>query len=72
MKQLVDCVGMSERKKVLESGRRLRVIGLTSLLLLVYRPGETVAVVIKHFAMANMTYPTAVEYVTVKCPPNRA
>jgi hypothetical protein len=31
MKQLVDCVGMSARKKVLESGRKPRVIGLWSL-----------------------------------------
>ena len=31
MKQLVDCVGMSARKKVLESGRKPRVIGVWSL-----------------------------------------
>ena len=31
MKQLVDCVGMSARKKVLESGRKPRVIGIWSL-----------------------------------------
>ena len=31
MKQLVDCVGMSARKKVLESGRKPRVIGMWSL-----------------------------------------
>ena len=28
MKQLIDCVGMSARKKVLESGRKPRVVGL--------------------------------------------
>ena len=31
MKQLVDCVGMSAKKKVLESGRKPRVIGIWSL-----------------------------------------
>lgn len=31
MKQLVDCVGMSARKKVLESGRKPRVLTLASL-----------------------------------------
>ena len=31
MKQLVDCVGMSARKKVLESGRKPRVVGIWSL-----------------------------------------
>ena len=31
MKQLVDCVGMSARKKVLESGRKPRAIGIWSL-----------------------------------------
>ena len=31
MKQLVDCIGMSARKKVLESGRKPGVVGVWSL-----------------------------------------